>query len=177
MIENLKFIHFLTTAFIIEVFILILFKFTNQSSKSILGWYDNLGWTSIILDILSLMIGFYLSKFIYQYLTKNNYLTKKNEFIKFLVIVLLVQIVHDFCFYFFVIKPFPKNKNQVIDEFKQYAKYYGTKAVRADSLMYLLATPLLYYIIKNQKTSTNTFISIVSFYILGYLLYQKPIIN
>ena len=97
MIENLKFIHFLTTAFIIEVFILILFKFTNQSSKSILGWYDNLGWTSIILDILSLMIGFYLSKFIYQYLTKNNYLTKKNEFIKFLVIVLLVQIVHDFC--------------------------------------------------------------------------------
>lgn len=174
MIKDLKFIHFLTTAFIVEVFILILFKFTNQSSKSILSWYHNLGWTAILLDILSLVIGFYLAKFIYQYLTKNNYLTTENEFIKFILLLLVVQILHDFCFYFFVVKPFPKNTNLVIDEFKQYAKYYGTKAVRADSLMYLASTPLLYYIIKNQKTSTNTFISIISFYILGYLLYQKP---
>jgi hypothetical protein len=175
MIKDLKFIHFLTTAFIVEVFILILFKFTNQSSRAILNWYDNLGWTAIILDILSLIIGFYLSKYIYHYLIENNYLTKGNEFLKFLIIVLFVQILHDLCFYFFVIKPFPNNKNLVIDEFKQYAKYYGNKAVRADSLMYIVATPLLYYIIKNQKVSTNTFISIVSFYILGYLLYQKKI--
>ena len=177
MINELNFLHFLTTSCIIEVFILILFKFTKQTSPAIINWYGNLGWTAIILDILSLMIGFYLSKFIYQFMIKNNYLTKKNEFIKFLAIVLFVQIVHDFLFYFFVINPFPKNMNRLIDEFKEYAKYYGTKAVKADSLMYIASTPILYYIIKEQKQSTNTFISIVSFYILGYLLHQKPRFN
>jgi len=152
MINDLNFLHFLTTSCIIEVFILILFKFTKQTSPAIINWYGNLGWTAIILDILSLMIGFYLSKFIYQ-------------------------IVHDFLFYFFVINPSPKNMNRVIDEFKEYAKHYGTKAVKADSLMYIASTPILYYIIKEQKTSTNTFISIVSFYVLGYLLHQKPRFN
>ena len=30
-------------------------------------WYNNLGWTAIILDVVSLLIGFYLAKFLYEY--------------------------------------------------------------------------------------------------------------
>ena len=177
MIKDLKFIHFLTVSSMIEMFILFLFKFTNQTSYAIVNWYEKLGWTAVILDILSFMIGFYLTKFIYEYLTNKNYINRKNEFIKFLVILLMVQILHDFLFYLFVIKPYPNNINKVIDEFKEYAKYYGTQAVIADSLMYIVATPILYYFVKKQKQSTNTFITIISFYIVGYLLYQKPRFN
>ena len=177
MIKDLKFIHFLTISSIIEMFILFLFKFTNQTSYAIVNWYHNLGWTAVILDILSFMIGFYLAKFIYEYLTNQKYISRKNEFIKFLGILLMIQILHDFLFYFFVIKPSPKNINKVIDEFKEYANHYGTQAVIADSLMYIASAPILYYFIKNQKQSTNTFITIVSFYIVGYLLYQKPKFN
>jgi len=68
MIENIRFIHFLTATALIELFMLILFRFTRYSSKVINNWYDNLGWTAILLDVLSILIGFYIAKFIYQYL-------------------------------------------------------------------------------------------------------------
>ena len=58
MIQNIKFLHILTATLIIELIMLILFKFTNQTSRAINNWYDNLKWTAIILDVLSIIIGF-----------------------------------------------------------------------------------------------------------------------
>ena len=177
MIQELTFLHFLTAATVIEVFILYLFRFTKSpfTGIAINRWYNNLGWSAVILDVLSLLIGFYIAKFIYEYLVTNKYLDTKNEFMKFLGLVLLVQISHDFLFYFFVIKPYPKNKNKVIDEFKFYADKVKSGAVIGDSFIYLLATPLLYFYLKKNNDNVNIFISIVCFYLIGYLIYQKPI--
>ena len=177
MIKDIQFIHFLTATVIIEIIMLIIFKFTNFSSRAIINWYHNLGWTAILLDVLSAIIGFYISKFIYEYLVENNYLSKKNEFFKFLAIVLFVQILHDLLFYVLIIKPTKPNINKVIDEFKSYAKHYQLQAIFADSLIYITTTPILYYYIQNQDDSKNIFITILSFYLMGYLLHQKPIIN
>lgn len=177
MIENIRFIHFLTATALIELFMLILFRFTRYSSKVINNWYDNLGWTAILLDVLSILIGFYIAKFIYQYLVSHNYISRKNELIKYLVIVILVQILHDILFYYKVIVPTPLSLNKVIDEFKDYAKHYRSQAIIADSMIYISTTPILYYIILNQSDPTNIFTTIVSFYILGYLLHQRPIVN
>ena len=177
MIKDIQFIHFLTATVIIEIIMLIIFKFTNFSSRAIINWYHNLGWTAILLDVLSIIIGFYISKFIYEYLVENNYLSKKNEFFKFLAIVLFVQILHDLLFYVLIIKPTKPNINKVIDEFKSYAKHYQLQAIFADSLIYITTTPILYYYIQNQDDSKNIFITILSFYLMGYLLHQKPIIN
>ena len=174
MIRELSFLHFLTASVVIEVLMLMLFKFT-KSSKAINNWYDNLRWTAVILDILSILIGFYIAKFAYEYLVTNKYIDMTNELLKYLGLVLLVQITHDLLFYFCVIKPYPRNKNRVIDEFKEYAKYYQSQAVIADSLIYLVATPLLYFHLKKNNDNVNIFISIVSFYLIGYLIYQKPL--
>lgn len=177
MIKKIKFLHILTATLIIDMIFLFIFKIFDGKEKwiSINNWYDNLKWTAVLLDVLSIMIGFYLAKFIYKYFLKNNYINKNNEFMKFLLIVLTVQIIHDFCFYFFVIKPFPFGKNKIIDEFKDYANIVGINAVIGDSLMYIIATPLLYYFIVNNPDNINTFISIVCTYLVGYLLYQKPL--
>ena len=179
MIKDLTFLHFLTASVIIELFMLILFRFTKSpfTGIAINRWYDNLGWTAVILDVLSFLIGFYIAKFIYEYLVKEKYINSDYELYKFLGIVLLVQITHDCLFYLFVIKPYPKNKNRVIDEFKNYAERVKSGAVIGDSFMYLLATPLLYLFIQKNNINTNTFISIVCFYLIGYLIYQKPKIN
>ena len=177
MIKDLKFIHFLTASFVIELFMMFLFRFTRFSSSVINNWYDNLGWTAIILDILSILIGFYIAKFIYHYLVSNGYITSKNGLLKYLFIVLVVQILHDILFYYKVIVPTPIKINKVIDEFKEYAKHYRSQAILADSLIYLSTTPILYYIIRNQSNSSNIFTTIVCFYIIGYLLHQKPLIN
>ena len=64
-----------------------------------------------------------------------------------------------------------------IDELKSYSKSIGTGAIIGDSFMYLLATPLLYLYIQKNNINTNTFISIVCFYLIGYLIYQKPKIS
>jgi len=179
MIKDLTFLHFLTASVVIEVFMLYLFRFTKSpfTGISINRWYDNLGWSAIILDLLSVLIGFYIAKYIYEYLVDKKYINTEYEIFKYLGIVLLVQITHDFLFYFLVIKPSPANKNRVMDEFKSYAESVKAGAVIGDSFMYLLATPLLYLIIQKNNIHTNTFISIVCFYLIGYLIYQKPKIS
>jgi len=179
MIKDLTFLHFLTASVVIEVFMLYLFRFTKSpfTGISINRWYDNLGWSAIILDILSVLIGFYIAKYIYEYLVDKKYINTEYEIFKYLGIVLLVQITHDFLFYFLVIKPSPANKNRVMNEFKSYAESVKAGAVIGDSFMYLLATPLLYLFIQKNNIHTNTFISIVCFYLIGYLIYQKPKIS
>ena len=62
-----------------------------------------------------------------------------------------------------------------MDELQSYADKVSYGAVIGDSFMYLLATPLLYLLIQ-METEENTFISLVSAYIIGYILYQKPIV-
>ena len=86
MIENFNFIHFLAATCLIEAFMLYLFRFTRSpfSGKAINQWYTNLGWSAIILDLLSFLIGFYLAKFLYLYLVNNSIISKDYEFIKFL---------------------------------------------------------------------------------------------
>ena len=179
MIKDLTFLHFLTAAVVIELFMLYLFRFTKSpfTGISINRWYDNLGWTAVILDVLSVLIGFYIAKFIYEYLVKEKYINTDYELYKYLGLVLCVQIIHDFSFYLFAIKPYPKNKNRVMDEFKSYAERVKTGAVIGDSFMYLLATPLLYLFVQKNNIHTNTFISIVCFYLIGYLIHQKPKIS
>lgn len=176
-ISKISFIHFLTSALVIECFIIFLFKFTKSpfSGRSINNWYTNFGWSAVILDVLSLIIGFYLAKYAYMFLLKKNVISKKYALLTFLAIMLLIQIVHDFTFYFTVIKPHKTGRNAIMDELQSYANKVSYGAVIGDSFMYLLATPLLYFLIQ-METEENTFISLVSAYIIGYILYQKPIV-
>ena len=179
MIENITTLQFLTATLIIEVIMIFLFRFTKSpfSGKSINDWYTNFTWSAIILDVLSVMIGFYLAKYVYEFLTKRGYITREYEFLKYLILLLGIQILHDFMFYFFVILKTDKGQNKIIDELKSYSKNVGVGAVIGDSFMYLVATPILYYLIINYSNQTNSFISIVCMYLIGYFLYQKPIIK
>ena len=80
-------------------------------------------------------------------------------------------------FYFTVIRNTKSGINRVIDEFKSYAESVGTGAVIGDSFMYLVATPILYYLITKNSNDTNVFINLIGFYLIGYFLYQKPVIK
>ena len=173
MIEEITFLQFLTASAIVEVFVLLYFRLYDRGS-SINRWYTKLRWSAILLDILSFLGGFYIAKFIYEYLVSHKYITKENEIYKYLGILLLVQITHDFLFYVLVINPYPKNTNQVMDEFKYYASKAKKNAVMGDSIMYIIGTSLLYFIVK-KTANVNIFMTILSFYIVGYLIYQKPL--
>lgn len=175
-VSKISFINFLTAALAIEVFMLFLFKFTKSpfTGKAINDWYTNFGWSAIILDVLSVIIGFYITKFIYLYLVKKKLISESYPLLKFLALMLTVQILHDFTFYFTVIRNTKIGNNAIMDELFTYSKAIGTGAVLGDSFMYLLATPLLFYLTKFEDES-NTFISIVLAYIIGYIIHQKPL--
>ena len=98
-LEKIKFLQILTATVLVELFILYLFRFTKSilSVKAINDWYDNLRWNAVILDLLIFIIGFYLAIFFCKRYKINNY-------IGFLIAQLLIQIIHDFLFYFFIIK-------------------------------------------------------------------------
>ena len=176
MVEKLKFIHFLTATCLIEVFMLYLFRFTRSpfSGIAINRWYTNLRWSAVILDLLSVLIGFYLAKFLYLYLVDNSIISKDYEIMKFLILVLFIQITHDFSFYFLFIKNAKQGMSKVMDEFIYYANTVKTGAVIGDSFMYLLATPTLFafYQLSND---INIFTTIVCLYLIGYFVYQKPL--
>lgn len=178
MLRSITFLHFFTATCIVEMIFLFLFRFTRSplSGRAINQWYTNLRWSAVILDIVSVLIGFYIAKFIYEYLVAKGYLTTKHELGKFLGIVLMVQIIHDFSFYAFVIQPTPMGQSLVMDEFKRYAKSVRTGAVIGDSLMYLLGTPLLFYL-ATLRQDINVFSSLVSLYLIGYFVYQKPLVT
>lgn len=179
MIENITFLHFLTASVLIETFMLYLFRFTKSpfTGIHINRWYNTIGIVAVMLDIFSFMIGFYLAKFSYEYLTENGYMNDKNQFWKFLGLVLIIQILHDFGFYFTIIKNTKYGSNKVIDEFKRYAEGVSYGAVIGDSFMYLIATPILYYLITKKTNDVNILVSLVCFYLIGYFLYQKPLIK
>ena len=181
MIEQLTFIHFFAAACIVELLIIFVFRKTQSwgSGKkwsSINKWYTNLRWTAVILDILSLLIGFYIAKFIFEYVVKEKMITKENEIFKYLGILLCVQIIHDFSFYTLINKQNKKGTSQVMDEFIDYSKTVGINAVIGDSLMYIISIPILYIIYK-MKDDITIFSILVSIYVVGYLIYQKPLSN
>ena len=44
-------------------------------------WYNNFTWTAVIMDILSVMIGFYLAKYVYEFLVNSiHYFEEDNIF-------------------------------------------------------------------------------------------------
>ena len=177
MIENIKFIHLLSTTLLVELFMIFIFRYTNQpfSGVQINKWYDKYRFGALLIDTLSVIIGFYITIFIYKKLKIDKKI--KNNLYKFLVflgIVLCVQITHDILFYFLIINPYPKYSNIMIDSFKKYADSIKGGAIIGDSFMYIISIPILYFML-NKSENFNLVTSIVALYILGYMLYQKPL--
>lgn len=168
-INNIKFINIFSATVIVELIILIFFRFTKSffSVKAINDWYDKLKWSAVILDLLIFIIGFYLTIFVNKYYKLNNY-------IYFLLIQLVIQIIHDILFYRFIILKSEPGNSIVMDEFKYYAKNTNLGAIVGDSWMYLMGIPLL---IKTLKYDNEylIFISTICLYLIGYLIYQKPL--
>tara|TARA_B110000208_G_C11793694_1_gene438658 strand:- start:2510 stop:3091 length:582 start_codon:yes stop_codon:yes gene_type:complete len=167
-LENINFIHILTSTLIVELFMLILFRYTKSvfSVKAINKWYDKYKLIAILLDIFIVMIGFYLTKFISKHYKLNNYY-------QILILQIIIQVIHDIIFYLLFTK-YPKNINPVIDEFKKYAKSTNLGAILGDSYMYLIGIPILFLLTKLNKDKL-IFISLVCSYLIGYLIYQKPL--
>jgi hypothetical protein len=170
-------LSFVSSAIVVEMIMLVLFRLTNSplSGKDINEWYDLYGLNAIIMDTLSVVIGFILASIIYPFVF--------GEFnlVYYLLVVLGVQITHDYLFWRYVIVPLPDGHNKVIDTMKKYAESAKGGAIIGDSIMYILAIPIasvLLYMSQSMGDSGVSFlIGLIVFmlYPIMYLLYTKPI--
>lgn len=154
----------ITSALIVDMTILLQIIFGYIKIDSLNNWYKKFGFLAVVADVLSIVIGIIIARFIYPYIFK------EYSLITFLFLTCIVQLTHDIIFskIFYSV---PIGKSKILDIFKDYANEVGTKILLADSLM-MISTIILASYLANYDTNINIVILIVSFYILPYLLYS-----
>lgn len=166
--NNYDLVYILTAVTIVDLIIIYIAKNTTHFRTEINKWYDKFTLAAVVLDVLIIVIGFIITRYIFYILNL--------EFtpLLFIIIALTVQVVHDYSLYEFVIKPFPEGQNQMIDVYKNYAKENGYDIILTDSAMVFVSAILAMYL-KNKEFHETTTLLILGLYTIPYLLYQKPV--
>lgn len=144
--------------------IIIIFLLYNGVFNSIFlkKWYKKYQSSAFIADILILVIGIIITRFLYKY-----FFVSFNIW-KFTGLALIIQIIHDILFYLFFASV-PRGYNGMLDFFKDYAKEVGTGAILGDSFMMIIAC-LLSSIFATYSLNTNIIILIIATYFIPYLI-------
>jgi len=164
-------LSFFTALCVIEAFMLINFRlFPNFWGNMINIWYDKFGLVAIMLDMLIVLIGFWITQKLYSYF----FGTSKMSLWQFILLFLCVQIIHDLLFYFIILKNSPKGSNGIFDLINSYGKKHGFYTILGDSLMVVLSLCLAWLFLNNNVSfSTYIICILLSLYIIGYLLYMR----
>jgi len=154
----------LNAVLITDMVVILLLIFGFIKSKVLVEWYKKYNLSAVIADILIIFIGIIITRYIYPKLF--------GEFsiIKFTILAVLVQIIHDILFYLFF-KNIPRGTNMMLDTFKDYAKETGINSILSDSGMMIMASLLSSYL-TGQSLNTNSILLVVLVYILPYIVYN-----
>jgi hypothetical protein len=165
MLNNIKdYLPLLNAVIITDLLFIVFLTFGLINSKVLKLWYDKYTILAVIADVLIIMIVILITNKVYYYIFKDFSL------IKFIILAVILQIIHDILFYI-LITIILRGKNKMIDTFKDYAKEVSFFAIIGDSLMIISACLIFYYLL-NLDINTNIIILIVSLYIMPYLLYS-----
>ena len=125
-------------------------------------WYKKYQLSAVLADVLILVIGIIITRFLYKYLF--------NAFNiwKFTGLAVSIQIIHDLLFYWFF-STIPVGYNAMLDFFKDYAKEVGSGAILGDSFMMFL-TSLLSSHFATYTLNSNIIILIISVYFFPYMI-------
>jgi hypothetical protein len=154
----------ISAALIIDMIVLLRIVFGYINIRSLNEWYNRFGLLAVIADVLSIVIGIIIARFLYSFIFK------EYSLILFLLLTVFVQIIHDLSFAA-LFNSIPRNKSSILDVFKDYAKEVGVTILFADALM-MISTILLGSYLATLKPNNNIIIFIISLYILPYLLYS-----
>jgi hypothetical protein len=120
--------------------------------------------SAVIADVLIILIGLIITRAIYYYVFDSF------SIVKFVILAVIVQIIHDILFYVFF-SNIPRGINKMIDTFKDYANEVSYKAILADSGMMIMSCLIASYLV-NKNTNINIIVLISFLYLLPYLLYN-----
>jgi uncharacterized protein YacL len=129
-------------------------------------WYKTFNLSAVLADVLILMIGIIIARFLY------NYIFNDFNIWKFTGLAVFIQIIHDILFYLFF-SYVPRGYNFMLDFFNEYAKEVGAGAIFGDSFMMVIAC-LLSSHFATLGTNSNIILLIISLYFVPYVInYEK----
>jgi len=144
--------------------------FPSLFGDSLNEWYTKFQFSAVLSDILIVLIGFMIARYIYTTWIKSVY--GWNPLI-FLALLVGIQVIRDILFYLAVVLPIPIGHNQVIDLFKKYSLSSGSKIIGSDAiLMIMTALTAMYY--KAEPAHVLVLGGVFAVYNLTYVLYTKP---
>ena len=132
-------------------------------SKYLKKWYENYRLSAVVADVLILVIGKIIVRSIYDKIFK------EFSILKFIFLILIIQIIHDILFYF-LFTTIPRGYNKMLDLFKDYAKEVSYGAIIGDSSMIIMST-LLSSIFANLNINQNIILNIFLVYLIPYIIY------
>jgi len=151
-----------------EVIMITLFRSDRGIWKTMINrWYTEFTWSAIISDVAIVMIGFFITQYLYK-----QFVGQKWNPLIFIGILLAVQIIHDILYYLFVIRPYPPQTNKIMDFMNLYAEEVSWGAITGDSLMVIM-TAVIAMLLKNTSNYNQLFVMTSSLYLMPYLLYHK----
>jgi hypothetical protein len=164
--------YIVTAVLIVDVIGIFLFRYYPTFFGSALNkWYTDYGLVASISDITIILIGILIARFIYTVFLRPTYGWST---LLFTGLLLIVQLIHDFLFYIFVILPIPQGRNSIIDLFKTYAKELGWKIYIGDAIM-IVSSAFIAMALKNYGDSITASSAIAALYSLTYILFTKPV--
>jgi hypothetical protein len=149
---------------ITDLFVIFLLNIKVIKSQVLQRWYSQYNLSAVIADVLIILIGLIIARAIYYYIFDSF------SILKFIIVALIVQIIHDILFYIFFSNT-PRGVNKMLDTFKDYANDVSYKAILSDSGMIIMSCLIASYLV-NKNTNTNIIVLISSLYLLPYLLYN-----
>ena len=148
-----------------ELIIIYLVLMNVFKSVYLTKWYKKYQLSAVLADVLILVIGLIITRFLYKYIFSSF------SILKFTLLAVLIQIAHDIIFYLFF-KNLPLGYNKMLDFFKMYAEEVGVKAIFGDSFMIILSCLLSSYF-ASFSLNVNIITLIVSVYYIPYILNSK----
>lgn len=154
-------LHISSAVVWIDFLVILISKF-YQLTTSLDIWYKQFGIVAILSDCLVIVLGILLAQFI----------VPSAPVTTLALTSVIVQIIHDYLFYIFVIIGIPKGHNSMIDLFKKYASEGGYQILIADSAM-IGGTVFLADHLRSYTSDVVTFVGLLGAYALTFILYTK----
>lgn len=155
----------LTAAINTDLLFIFLLYHRYINSPILEEWYNTFRISAVIADVLILVIGVIITRFLYSFLFSSFSL------IKFTILAVAVQITHDVLFYLLFTR-IPKGYNYMIDFFKTYSNRSGYKAILGDTVMMIL-TCFFSSRFATFNTNANIINLIVTSYFIPYMIYYR----
>jgi uncharacterized protein YacL len=158
------YLSILNAALLTDLVFMFFLIFGVIHTKVLESWYKKYTLAAVMEDVLILVIGIVLARFLYKPIFGPTF-----SIVKFTLLAVFIQIIHDILF-FLVFTLIPKGSNKMMDTFKAYAKEVSFNAILADSCMMIL-TSLLSSYFASFSTNTNIILLIFIVYLIPYTVY------